>query len=348
VLDGAALAGGSLSVSNLEEVRGRLTVRGGHARRMSLPHLRLAGTTVTSPSIGMSVTLTAFIAPRPDRPYGEVALGALDAPALARVGGTLELRNASDPGVTLKPLAFEYGLDAVTAAGGVAIHNEACQRSNLLGLRGLTSVPGDVTFRSVRSEIHGGVLDHLTTVEGSVTLQANNMLELGPLPALVRVGRHLTIQPAAPNPDCSSGGTGPRIPYPILENLQQVGGDFVLEHTEVDSTTRDFFPRLAVVAGAFRITGPSGPGATLGATGGAAPFTVGGIDFTATGLERLPFHTDARVASGATVVIRDNARLCQCEVEAFLRVRALPVTAMTCGNGASASCTPCQAPSGCL
>jgi hypothetical protein len=189
------------------------------------------------------------------------------------------------------------------------------------GLTKLTTVHGDL--RIVASSSSNGwdpnrtlppFLSKLQTVEGSVAFRPSKENQWGyELLALTTIGGDLVITP-------SSGGAWIGPPYGVFERVSTVGG-------AIRVTNQDGFARFSASARSLSIT--DGPLASIDGTP-----TLGELR-----IERNPrlrfFHLEGRVLGSGAIVIRDNASLSQCDVDAFLaRQRSLGWTgiATTSGN----------------
>ncbi len=203
------------------------------------------------------------------------------------------------------------------------------------GLAKLTTVHGDL--RLVVSSTSGGhenvslapLIGALQTVEGSVTFQPSRENQYGYQLGIKAIGGDLVITPS------NSGVGGTWWPSAPFELVASVGG-------AIRVVNQDLFSRFSATAASLSITDSP----LLQYLQGAP--TVGGLR-----IERNPkltyFDLEGRVTGGGSIVIRDNASLRQCDVDAFLdKQRSLGWTgiATTSGNlGTLIDGRPCPAAS---
>jgi hypothetical protein len=161
-------SGVAFSLPRLREITGSLSVDGQGSELVNLPQLTQVGG-------NMSMTLNArhFDASGGNGKF----TNKVNAPKLASVGGDLEIHAAALNFMGGSVPTMDLGLPALTSLGSrLAIYNPAPPNLHMMGLNGLTTVPGDLTFDWQQTDlVENNLLPALVMVAGNadITLPPN-------------------------------------------------------------------------------------------------------------------------------------------------------------------------------
>ena len=328
ILSAAGTLYGDVDLSNLAEVHGDVLLA--YAPRVDIPNalreIRLGKLTaiIRDPPVG---TVEAR-----RQPASAVATPGVSTPPPPQApyvhGGRLVLSIDFGTRVTGDAAFALQELSRVDADVSVEIKgNSPVNYSTLAppvritsGLAKLATVHGDLRMTVSNSSDYAlgnitlaPLLSALQTVDGSVTFRPSKENQWGYRLALRTIGGDLVVAPT------SSGGGGAWNPAGVFEGVTRVGG-------AIRVTNQDAFARFSATATSLAIT--DGP---LGSLSGAP--TVGELR-----VERDPqlrtLPVDARVIGSGAIVIRDNASLSQCDVDAFVaKQRSLGWTGIATTGG---------------
>jgi hypothetical protein len=320
--DGPAFQTGLMvSLPNLTEVSGDLTLQSDHAEALTFDGLTSVGGT-------LSVTMNRFNGvsyPGGVETHATV-ITSISAPALTHVGQDVLLRATKDSGVGGSSAFYNFGLAALTSVGGSVLSEILQLPGSMTALQNLLTVPGNVTFNWPLPDVNASsTLTNLTHIGGNLqTTTSPNFNSL--LPALTEVEGSVSMFRAGSTSHLKPG---------VLPQLAVVGGDVTLTGMSLD--TYSLLVALTEVGGTFRILN-GGTNSRFGVASGPA---LGGIEITGSTGSKIPFGNSTTVAGSGPVSIHDNEFICPCQVDAFaatLTTNGWGGTAVNTGNGASAAC----------
>lgn len=271
----------------------------------------------------------ATASPRFAPNQGNFGVALPDAPSLDTIGGDLTLE-VTDPDARHRVDSghhFVFGFASLQALAHNVQVNNAFAETEMDTLANLTSIDGGLTITwTAPAEFHGDkFFPQLARIGGEFELVYNDLVNTL-LPELTEVGSFKIMAP--------SGATS--------------GAHLGISHTL-------FFPKLATVAATFsanlyggcafpaltRIGAFREPAGACGNVVASSSLSVGSIDIENSSCGGIPLPMNTVVDPGGSIVIQNNARLCDCQVQGFLTGIGRNGTASISGN---ASCpAPCPA-----
>jgi hypothetical protein len=207
---------------------------------------------------------------------------------------------------------------------------------SIQGLRGLTSIPGNLFIDWKNNDLEAQyLLTSVTSVTGDVELLAShNARHL--MPELVKIGGNLSIGLSAVSYGVVTLQAGD-----VFPKLAKIGGDLTLNRAAPNSCRSTEFPSLKKVIGHVIIENANMNG-LMGATG-ATSLTVGGVEIrNSNGI--FPFFPDLKLTGSAAVVLEDNPDVCGCSLANFqsdLAAAGWTGTVELLGTNGSQACSPC-------
>lgn len=316
---------------NLVQVTGTLLLDGDRSTKIELPNLARVGQ-------DLNITLRRFVTFQAPSTTDLKAINTLLTPALTAVGRDITLQALRDPKVPHQSAEkqYEFGLDQVTSVGrDVAIENEELPGA-INGLRGLGSIPGNLTIDWKDNDLESpSLMTQVTSVGGNLQLLASHNAK-GFMAKLNQVGGHLEIARSPANPPdgyvaLQFGGVFPK--------LETILGDLRLSGTTPVDCNNAELRSLKKVAGSVFIEGVTMDG-RLGKTG-ANSLQLGGLEVRGS-QGSPPFFPDLRLTASALVVFQDNPELCPCTINAFAESLAAGWAGTVTGSGNGGdTCTAC-------
>jgi hypothetical protein len=226
-----------------------------------------------------------------------------DLPALTTIGGTLHFHHLMGGyGSTV-----ELGLPALTALAGDLDLVLSSFNGDSEGLAALASVAGNLTITAVGDLYVSDLLPALTQVQGDVLVQSNAGSSGYILNQLESVGGTLELISLS------------RLAQPSFDNLTAVGGDLRMAGVYSDVSR---FPSLSDVGGTLALDGDSA--ASIPATaliGSAGGLSIGALRIDDTSRPIVPLPAATQLSPTGSVVVTDNALMCQASVDAFIAAR---------------------------
>jgi hypothetical protein len=323
--------GVEIALPDLVQVTGTLDVDGEHSAKVDLPNLARVGD-------DLSVFLRRY-ATIDGTTVNLKGVTELLTPSLARVGGDVSLKLLRETPVPAPTSSkqYEFGLDQVTYVGGNITVEDDVLPAAIHGLRGLTTVRGNLSIDWKSNDLDTtNLLPNVTHVMGDVALLASHNARYL-MQELTKIGGSLSIAPSAAN----SSGSVVSIQFSgVFPKLEKIGGDFILDRAAPDCSGTEF-PALKKVRGQIILQNASMSG-HMGVTGSAA-LNVGGIEIrSSTGT--FPFFPDLKVRRSGHVVLEDNPDICSCSLanfESALAAAGWTGTVDLVGTNGSQACSPC-------
>jgi hypothetical protein len=307
-------AGLTFSMPDLQTVSGNVDIDAQHVDWAKLSQLSL----ITG---NLKVTLRSYLAGSLTQYARTIAT--LKTPALTEVRGSINALGIRDPRITdaAGGAPYDFGLDQIVSVGtdlgggnfvGGDVSIQGPKSGDLLGLRGLVNIPGDleIIWPGANDLSAPELLPKVDSVGGSLRmLGTSNSDEL--MAKLRYIGKDLTFQyynitDPSNHTKLRHGTTFPK--------LEEVGRDLVLERTSPYDCNVPELASLARVNGIIHLEDVQMQG-VFGKTG-AGGLVAGGIEITGS-RGAPPFFSDLRLAPAATVSIHDNPDLCRCTIDAF-------------------------------
>jgi hypothetical protein len=260
----------------------------------------------------------------------------LRAPLLSSVGGNVSLKMLNTIDECNLSQYWDFGMEGLGRIGGslsLVNPNHSCAHTR--GLGALTRIRKDLNIDWTVSDYwEAYFLPSLTRIDGDFVFQAHSLPEAGlTFSKLARVDGNLVLKGDA------------KLTQANFSELTHVGKDFRLDGVDLRC---DSFAKLTDVGGLLQMRN-TGQVGNLGPRPQAqGSLALGGVIFQNNPTRRLPFRSKVVVSPGGTVRVTDNVKLCQCEVDAFVKQPGhdgWSGTPVTSGNKDDASCTPCPSPS---